>query len=445
MLQRSPTRRRLRRRAEDRSSQLRRLLFAFVAALALSFAITPQPVSARTRLDARVDALTSRELLTRDAAGLADQGRQRRARAIADLRHGASIGWAIAQIVAVWWLWRSGWAARVRDWMRRRTRSRFAQRAVFGAVIGGLVTIAALPFAFVSYRVGFNAGVTDERIAEWFLHYFVRIALDALIGAAVVAIVLTLVEKVRIWYLILAGGICGGALLAVALGPISPFGTPHKTTPKAVTAMGAQVARKVGVPGTPVIVIATSRHSNAMSIRGAGIGPTSSAVVADVALEHLTPPELRVALAHADAHVLTADPLRETLLAVVLFIFSAAIAVLLSDRVGFRRDDDALSRLALVATFLGLVLIVAYPIYNAYARNLSTRGDRIALATIPDRAATVRLMVRYADDDLVPLCDRRSVRWYFDDRPPLGGRIAGIAGTADPCPGGGPATATPPP
>ena len=100
--------------------------------------------------------------------------------------------------------------------------------------------------------------------------------------------------------------------------------------------------------------------------------------------------------------------------------------------------------MALVAAFLGLVLIVTYPIYNGYARNLETRADRTALAATGDRAATVRAMVRYADDDLVPLCDRRTVRWYFEDRPALGGRIAAAAGTADPCPGGGPATASTP-
>jgi Zn-dependent protease with chaperone function len=107
--------------------------------------------------------------------------------------------------------------------------------------------------------------------------------------------------------------------------------------------------------------------------------------------------------------------------------------------VGFRRDDDALSRLALVATFLGIVLVATYPIYNADARNIETRADRVALSATGDRAETVRAMVRYANDDLVALCDRRSIRWYFDDRPPLGGRIATTAGTADPCPGGGPA------
>ncbi|BDE07836.1 hypothetical protein WPS_31120 [Vulcanimicrobium alpinum] len=420
-------------------------MFVTIAAVvALACAFAPPPASARTRLDARVDALSDRVLLTRDAAGLVDPGRQRRARAIADLRHGASIGWAIAQILAVWWLWRSGTGARVRDMVRRRTRSRVAQRAAFGAVLGAIAPIAAFPFALVSYRVGFNAGVTDQRLDVWILGYLMRVLLDAAIGALVVSVVLTLVENVRAWYLYVAAGLYGGALLAVALAPIVPLGTPHKTTPHAVTALATEVARAVGVPDRPVVVLATSRRGNAMSVRAAGIGPTSRAVVGDVALAHVTEPELRIALAHADAHVLTADPLRQTLFAVTLFVFGAALAVLLSDRVGFRRDDDALSRLALVATFLGLVLIVLYPIYTGYARNLETRADRIALAAVPDRAATVRAMVRLADDDLVPLCDRRSIRWYFDDRPALGGRIAAAAGTADPCPGGGPATANPP-
>jgi Zn-dependent protease with chaperone function len=392
-------------------------------------------------LDARVDALTPHELLTRSPAVLVDPGRQRRARAIADLRHAASTGWAIVQILAFWWLWRSGTAAQLRDWMRRRTRNRTAHRAVFGAAIGVLAPLVAFPFALVSYRVGFNAGATSETLGQWILDYLLRIVLDGLVGALIVTIVLALVDRVRVWYLVLMAFFYAGALVGVGLSPLLPLGTEHKPTPKAVAALGATVARALGVPGTPVVVLATSRHSNAMTAHAAGIGPTARALVGDVTLVHMTPPELRVALAHAFAHVRFGDALRQTLMAVTLFVFSAAIAVLLSDRVGFRRDDDALSRLALVATFLGLVLIVTYPLYNAYARNLETRADHVSLAVLGDRVATVRAMVRYADDDYVPLCDRRSIRWYFDDRPALGGRIAETAGTADPCPGGGPAAA----
>jgi Zn-dependent protease with chaperone function len=410
-----------------------------IALIAL-LAVAPSQVQARTRLDARVDALTTQQLLTRDPAGLVDPGRQRRARAIADLRHGASAAWGIAQIAAFWWLWRSGGGARLRDAMRRRTRSKTAQRAVFGAALGTLSALVALPFALVSYRVGFNAGVTDEHLDRWFVDYLVRIALDAALGALVVTAVLWLVDHVRGWYLVVIAGLYGGALLAVALAPLVPLGTPHKTTPNTIAALGAEVSRALDVPGTPVVILATSRHTNTMSAQGTGIGPTARAVLGDVTLEHATAPELRVALGHADAQVRDADTLRRTLVAVTLFVFSAAIAVLLSDRVGFRRDDDALSRLALVATFLGLVLVLAYPLYTAYARNLEGDADRRALAALGDRAAMVRAMIRYADDDLVPLCDRRSIRWYFDDRPPLGARVAAVTGRADPCPGGsGPA------
>jgi Zn-dependent protease with chaperone function len=399
------------------------------------------PAQARTRLDARVDALAPAVLLGHDPAGLVDQARQRRARAIADLRHVASTGWGIAQILAFWWLWRSGAAARIRDTMRRRTRSRLAQRAVFGAVLGGLGPVVALPFALASYRIGFSAGLSDERLPQWFLEYLLRIALDAALGALIVTVVLALVGRVRVWYLVVMALLYGGALAAVMLQPVLPLGTPHKTTPRTVAALGAEVARQAGAPGTPVTVIATSRHANVISTGAAGIGPTARAVVGDVTLVHLTPPELSAALARDFVHVRYADKLRQTLIAVTLFVLSAAAAVLLSDRVGFRRDDDALSRLALVATFLGLVTIVTYPLYNAYARNLETRADRESLAAAGNRAEAVRALVRYADLDLIPLCDRRSVRWYFDDFPALGGRIAAISGTADPCPGGGPATA----
>jgi Zn-dependent protease with chaperone function len=395
-----------------------------------------EPGHARTRLDARIDALSTHALLTRDPAGLVDAGRQRRARAIADLRHGASAAWALAQIAAYWWLWRSGYAARLRDLVRRRTRSKTLQRLAFGAVLGALGPLAALPFALISYRVGFNAGVTDERLDRWFLDYLVRIVLDAALGAIVVAGVLALVERVRGWYLFVIAGLYAGALLAVALAPVLPIGAPQKPAPHAVASLGAAVARTLGVPGTPLELLATSRHTNAMTVSAAGIGPTARTVLGDVTLEHVTRPELRMVLGYGDAHVRAGDPLRQTLFAVTLLVFCAAIAVLLSDRVGFRRDDDALSRLALVATFLGLVVIVAYPGYTAYARALEWRADRATVAALGDRAAMVRAFVRYADDDLVPLCDRRSVRWYFNDRPPLGARVAAISGVPDPCPGG---------
>ncbi len=54
---------------------------------------------------------------------------------------------------------------------------------MFGAVLGALGPLVALPFALASYRIGFSAGLSDERLPQWFLEYLMRIALDAALGA----------------------------------------------------------------------------------------------------------------------------------------------------------------------------------------------------------------------------------------------------------------------
>ena len=150
--------------------------------------------------------------------------------------------------------------------------------------------------------------------------------LDAVLGALVVAGVLALVERVRLWYLVVAGAIVGGALVSVALAPVVPFGMAVKTTPNALVALAAPLAQRIGAPGTPIVLLASARHSNALVARAAGIGSTSRALIGDVVLDHMTPPEQRVVLAHTLAHVRFGDPLRQTLLAVALFVLSAAIA-----------------------------------------------------------------------------------------------------------------------
>jgi CAAX prenyl protease N-terminal, five membrane helices/Peptidase family M48 len=413
--------------------------FLLTVLVAVVLLVSPAAVQARTRLDARVDVLTPATLLSRDASSLVDPVRQRRARAIADYRHLASAAWGISQISAFWLLWRSGAAARICAALRRRTRKRVVHRLVFGAVLGALGPVVGLPFAFAGYRVSFSAGITDQAIGAWFAGYLERIALDAIAGAVIVAVVLALVERVRTWYVVVALLLFVFGVGGVMAQPLLSLGAPVKTTPRFLAAAQSAIARAVGVPGTPVVVLATSRRGSTLTSGARGIGPTARVAIGDVVLVHLTPPELNVVLTRNDEQVRNADPLRLALLALGLLVLSAAIAVLLTDRVGFRRDDDALSRLALVATFLGLTMAVIYPVFNAYTRNIEWRADRETLAVVHDRAAIVRTFVRYADLDMIPLCDRRSVRWYFDDRPALGARIAAVAGTADPCPGGEPA------
>lgn len=396
----------------------------------------PAAVSAQAYDNHRVTAISADRLLHASAVTLADPVRQRRARAIADYEEMLFIGWAVAPILAFFFFWQLGYAARLRDILRRRMRDPFIYRGVFGAALGALATLASLPFAFASYRVAHSVGLTLQTIPGWFLDELVRVGTVSLISALLVAVILALVDATRLWYLVFIGILYVTTLGIVAVEPVlfSPLASNERPAPAAVVAQGDQVARTLGASPVPLVITGSSARTTALLSRTSGLGPFARIVIGDRALAALTPAERQFMLARQYAHLARHDVLVLALAGITLFIFAAALAVLISDRIGFRHDDDPLARLALVGTFLGIAVLLFYPAYNAIERGIEWNADQAALQAITDRSAGVRLFIRRADDDLIALCGRRTVRWYFESRPPLGSRIAAIGKTDDPCP-----------
>jgi Zn-dependent protease with chaperone function len=376
----------------------------------------------RTRFDTRVDALSEHALLTLPPQDLVDPARQRAARTITDLRQGLFFFWAGAQMWAFAWLWRSGRAARLRDLLRRHIHSRWGYRAAFGAALGLLAPLAGLPFAFASYRVGFNVGLTEEVIGSWLLDYASSMLVDAACAAVAVALVLELVDRTRLWYLAYLAILFATSVAVVAVDPVllAPLTTRFVRLPIAAAA--------------PVEIAEASGRTRTLSVSTAGIGAFTRIIFGDVLIAAATPPEIRYIVGHEDAHVAHNDVLKMALIATLMFVVAVALAVLISDRIGFRRDDDAVSRLALVVACLGGVSLLFFPLYNAYARGIEYRADEDARQRLGDPAGAVRFLVRRADHDLIPICYRRSSSWYFADQPALGSRIGEMRETEDPCP-----------
>ena len=377
---------------------------------------------ARSFFDRRVDALTGAQLLTLPPSRLVDPIRQRAARTITDVRQGCSFGWALAQIGTLWWLWTSGRAARVRDWLRRRFRNRIYQRFGLGVFVAFATRAAALIFAFVSYRIGFNVGLTEQPMQLWLLGYALGALEIAFFTGLVFAYVLWLVDRTRLWYVITAAtifivGFAGAVLSALLAFGETPYPYPH---PSAAAA-------------APVLIANESAHTRMLTARTEGIGPTTRIVLGDVLVAAATPAEVVFAIAHESAHVRFNDVAKLVAIGAMLVVLIAAVGVFVSDRIHFRRDDDVLSRLALVGTMVGLTALIVFPAYNTYARLLEARADRTARAADPDIAAGVRYLVRRADHDMEPLCYRRSTNWYFADDVALGTQIAMLRGTSDPC------------
>jgi Zn-dependent protease with chaperone function len=376
-------------------------------------------------LDHEVTALSTSALLHRSAAALIDPAR---AGAAAHLQQFRTPLWVIMialQIGVLAWFWNAGLSAALRERLRRVVRSEFGVRFCFGALLAGLDKLAALAPQAIEYRYMRILDLNNILFRSWLLEWIAATLLAMAVAGTIAALVLWLADRTHQWYIYTIGGVMGFTLLVTYVNPyvfapgfarLTPLRTP-------VTAM-AQI---------PVLEEHISRRTHVGYAYVIGWGGSQRAVISDTMLAGASAAEIRFVLARAAAWVAQNDALQITLVQGAFFIVGAALAVFISDRIGFRRDDDPVSRLALLGAVMGAVYLVALPFYNGYARNVDRIADERAIAITRDRAAAVRLVVRQADQALWPICPNTFAYWYFDAREPAGTRISDLQGTPDYC------------
>jgi STE24 endopeptidase len=147
-----------------------------------------------------------------------------------------------------------------------------------------------------------------------------------------------------------------------------------------------------------------------------------------------TPPELAYDVAVELGHVVHRDLLSIALIEGGIVILFSALAVVLADRITFRRDDDPLSRLAIVAALLAVVYIAAVPARNAALRSYDFSADRYAIALTGDPADAVRALVRDSDQRMEEVCPELSAVLFLYTSPGTGARVAAINHVPSGCP-----------
>ncbi|MFY9779985.1 MAG: M48 family metalloprotease [Candidatus Baltobacteraceae bacterium] len=389
-------------------------------------------------VDRRVTAIPAVRLLRSPPQALVDRRRQRVAVQLRRYTRPIFFAWALSQIAALFFLWSSGWAARLREALKRSIRAVTLVRFAYGALLALCSSLAAFPAALIHYRVERAFGLSAETSGTWLHDGLVTAGVQALAVGIIVAVVLALVDRTRLWYLYAMAGLFVATLAMAFLEPVVVAPLYDRFTPlPATSALQMQLRaleRKAGVGAAPIYVGNYSHRSSVAVADISGFGPTKRIVLGDTLLHAATQGEILFVTARELGHYVRGDDFRLSLFWTFLFIFCIALGVVAADRVGFRRDDDPLARLALALAFIGLAALLVTPVYNGYSRALEARADAYGLALTGDRASAVRSFVRTADESLAPLCTSPAVRFYFYNSPPLGTRIAAVTGQPDPCP-----------
>ncbi len=351
-----------------------RILLGVALGLLITVAVA-LAVERPNSLDLRIDALTTSALTSEPATHLVDPARQAAAIRRA---HWTVTGFMFAQIfeaLALFYLWSSGGAAALRDALRRRLHGEWSVRFLFGAALALVARLAAFVPAFYLYRVDRTLDLTFQLTRYWALFWIFHTILAMLVAGTIAAIVLWLASKTHQWYAYCIVGI-----------------------------LAASVAWSYATP--------LRFHT----------------VSGD------TPAELRYASAFARGHIDHNDQLSIALIEGGIIIVFAAIAVGLADRIHFRRDDDPLSRLAIVGALLALVYLVAVPVRNAAWRYYDFGADSYAVASTHDPGAAIRAIVRDSDHRMEEVCPEWSAMLFLYTAPGVGARVEAINHVPSGCP-----------
>ncbi len=387
-------------------------------------------------LDRVIDAIPAHDLLTRSPFDLIDPARAAAAGHLEQIRIPVWIVMIALQIAVLAWFWSTGSSARLRDRLRTNIRSEFAVRFWFAAVLTLLDKSVALVPQAVQYRFSRIMDVTDMLFRTWLLDWIVGTIIAMLAAGLIAAIVLWLVDRTHQWYLYTIAGVIGVTLLVTYVSPYVIAPAYSRYTPLVLSGKPAsdnvalQARTSIHVPILEEHLSGRTRLGHAYII---GWGGSQRIVISDTMLAAATEGELRFVLARSYAWIAANTGLHLALIQGAMIVLGTALAVFMSDRIGFRRDDDPVARLALLGAILGCVYVIALPFYNGYTRNLDLTSDKGGVALTGDPASAIRLVVRQTDEALVPVCPNPFAYWYLYPHPSPGQRIAELQGRSDPC------------
>lgn len=373
-------------------------------------------------LNRHVDALAPSALLSQPLSALVDADRQAAGARLISLELPGWFAALFAQAIVLFYFWRSGGAARWRDALRKRLRSETTVRFAFGATLALIARAAAIVPAFYLWRVDRIMGLSQALTRVWVYEYGLGTVIGMLVAGIIVVLVLWLVERTHQWYLYTIAGIVAVSLIGALLNPFVVAPLFDRFTPLSgpLAARAASFAAAHGYVGIPILVEHRVDRVPESAAATQGMGATQRISLAEAIVSVATPPEVDYYVAHDLAELNDHDPLDLALIDAFIVIVGVALSVVIADRVRFRRDDDSISRLALVGALLAIVYIPGVLVDHEVVTTMQLRAAREAVAMTGDRASAVRAFVRAGDERVEQACPSVVGRIFLYRIPSLG-------------------------
>jgi Zn-dependent protease with chaperone function len=386
---------------------------------------------------------------------------EKRAKAIAFSRAEYRLYFAaIALALAIYtFLWRSGFAAGLRDWVRRISARRLLETALFVSIF--LIVVRALEFP-LDYYWGFvlehRYGLSTQGFGSWVADWAKDLGLTAVVAILLAWVFYWLVRhSPRRWWLYFWFASIPITLAFILVEPyvVEPLFyrfTPLEKTQPALTDRTERMLGHAGlaIPRSRIYEMDASAKTQIVNAYVSGWGASKRLVVWDTTLRKLNSDQTLLVVGHEAGHYVLHHIPKEFALDEMIFLVLFYVGFLLINKmVGARHGvplyDPAapglaqsealrqssvgdLASLPIILVVLTVVVFLASPALNGISRHFEHQADQfgleVAYGVVPDpNLADVQSFQIMAEEDLEDPAPGPFIRFWLYTHPSTEERI----------------------
>ncbi|HEX5159158.1 MAG TPA: M48 family metallopeptidase [Ktedonobacterales bacterium] len=305
--------------------------------------------------------------------------------------------------------------------------------ALYFLVLGAVVAIIDAPLTWYSgYVLPHRYGLSTQRVGAWLLDGVKSLAISLPIEIlAVLFVYLLLAVSPNAWWLWAGLAMLLFTVVLANLAPILLLPLFYKLTPlpdgdvkQRALALAAQAHTRVrGIYSMNMSAKTTAANAAVM-----GLGNTRRIVIGDTLLNHYTPDEIEVVVAHELGHQVHLDIPKLIIVQSVtmlggLYLVNLALHAVVGAVPAYHGLSDP-ATMPLVAAVLGVFGLVMLPLTNGFSRTVERQADGYALESTGKVDAFISAMTRLANQNLAELSPSPLVEFFLYNHPSIGARLA---------------------
>ncbi|HTL48624.1 MAG TPA: M48 family metallopeptidase [Verrucomicrobiae bacterium] len=311
------------------------------------------------------------------------------------------------------------------------TANRYGEAALYYLFLSLVFFLANLPLAYYSeFTIEHRYGLSNQTFGGWVGFTIKKTVLTTLLSVALVTGLYVFIWKFpAAWWVL---GWAAYVVLSVVIGKVFPvlivplFYKYDRVQDQALRGRILALTDRYGLPIENLYSLNLSKTTKKANAAFMGMGKGKRVVLSDTLIEHFSPEEIEIVVAHELGHYKHRDILKQVALGSVssLAIFYLAFHTLeaSSRALGFDGAGDllALPLLFLIFTIAGTLLT---PVQSVFSRSLERAADRFALEAVKSVDTFISCMEKLGRVNLADTSPHPVYEWFFYDHPSIPRRI----------------------